>query len=129
MLPVEAAALDLSLAGRMGDDAIAGRLEAWLRERRDRFVVLVAVGDRAGRAGGQPPPATLAGAEAAELPRIATADLGLLGCAGRQLRPAAWSEPARQRAEAAQLERSLAADRELARGSGRSSSARPPARP
>ena len=114
-LPVEREALDLSLAGSLADAAIAAKLEAWLRERRGRFVLLAALGEASEAARGVPAPATLAGAEARELPRIATMDLGFSAPAGETLRPAVWSEPARQRAEAVELERSLAADRELAR--------------
>jgi iduronate 2-sulfatase len=89
----------------------AAGIEAWIRERHGRFVVVAAVG----RAPGQdlPPPATLAGAVAAPVPRIATRDLGFSEGSLAVVTPPAWSEPARQRAQAAALERSLAADREL----------------
>src|SRR6185436_2063854 len=49
------------------------------------------------------------------LPRIATRDLGFSEAPLAVVTPPAWSDPARQRAEAAELERSLAADRELRR--------------
>jgi len=111
-LPVDASALDLQLPGSVADPAATVRIETWLRGRSDRFVLFAAVG-------GEPAaplrdPATLAGAFAPMLPRIAVGDLGFSDRPGGELRPAAWSEPARQRADAAQLERALAADRELA---------------
>jgi uncharacterized sulfatase len=105
--------LDLSLAASPADPAALARLETWVRERRDRFVVLAAVGRESGR--DLPPPATLAGAEALPLPRIAARDLGFSEGPLAVVTPPAWSDPARQRALAAELERSLAADRELAR--------------
>jgi len=114
-LPIEPGALDLSLTGSVADTGVASRLEVWLRARQERFVLVAAVGGEPGEAAGLPPPATLAGAFARPLPRIAVGDLGFADQPGGELRPAAWSEPARQRAEAAYLERSLAADRELER--------------
>jgi len=114
-LPADPAALDLSLTGRLADSAVAARLEAWMAARRDRFVVLAALGDAPLSAGGQPPPATLAGARAPRLPRIATADLGFADRPGGTIEPAVWSEPARQRAQADELERALASDADLAR--------------
>lgn len=110
-LPIDASALDLQLAGSLSLEGTLARLEAWLRERRGPFVVVAALGD--GPARPQPQPATLAGAFAPSLPRIAVADLGFSHRPGGELRPAAWSEPARQRAEAAHLELTLEADRQL----------------
>jgi arylsulfatase A-like enzyme len=112
-LPIDASALELHLAGSLADEANASRLEAWLRGRRERFALFAAVGGQP-VAGPGPVPATLAGAFAPPLPRIAVGDLGFSDRPGGEARPAAWSEPARQRAQAAQLERSLSADRELA---------------
>jgi arylsulfatase A-like enzyme len=114
-LPVGPALLDLSLPAGLDNATAPARLEAWLRERRGRFVVLAAVGGAPAAVAGAGPPATLAGAHARELPRIASADLGFGAASGRTVAPPAWSAPARQRAEAALLERALAADRELAR--------------
>jgi arylsulfatase A-like enzyme len=113
-LPVDAARLDLSLPAGIAAADTSARLEAWLRERHERFVVLAAVGGEPG-ADSLGAPATLAGSRARELPRIATADLGFSAAAGESLTPPAWSTPARQRVEAAELERAIAADRELAR--------------
>ena len=113
-LPIDASTLDLHLGGSVADARVTARLEAWLRTRQERFVLIAAVGGEPEAATGLPPPATLAGAFAPALPRIAVGDLGFSDRSGGGLRPAAWSEPARQRAEAAQLERSLTADRELA---------------
>jgi arylsulfatase A-like enzyme len=112
-LPLDATRLDLSLPGSIADTALAGRLAAWLRAQQ-RFVLLASVGEARGPTPGTPQPAALAGALAPPLPRIATADLGFADPPGGELRPAAWSEPARRRAEAAQLGRAVAADRELA---------------
>jgi len=110
-LATDTSALDLHLPGSVADAAAAAGLETWLRARREPFVVLVAVGG--GPLWPAPAPATLAGAFAPPLPRIAVGELGFSERPGAQLRPAAWSEPARQRAEATQLERALVADREL----------------
>jgi arylsulfatase A-like enzyme len=112
-LPLEASALDVHVPGSVADPAGSARLEAWLRGRRESFVLFAAVGGPAPSAG--PAPATLAGAFAPPLPRIAASDLGFSARPGGELRPPAWSEPARQRAQAVQLERALVADRELAR--------------
>ena len=101
------------LAAPPGASDAQARLEAWIRERRGKFVVLATVGDASGLR--LPPPATLAGSLAAPLPRIATRDLGFSEAPLAVVTPPAWSDPARQRAEAAELERSLAADRELRR--------------
>ena len=111
-LPVDPKALDLRLAGNLSDSDTTAGLEAWLRARRESFVLLAAVGAPA--RGGGPAPATLAGAFAPPLPRIALGDLAFSDRPGGERRPAAWSEPARQRAEATLLERAIAADRELA---------------
>jgi arylsulfatase A-like enzyme len=56
----------------------------------------------------------MAGSFAPPLPRIAVGDLGFSARPGGEVRPPAWSGPARQRAEAAHLERSLRADAALA---------------
>jgi len=115
-LPIEAEALDLRVASRALDAGAAARLEAWLEATSGRFVLFAAVGGEPVATGALPPPATLAGAFAAPLPRIAVTDLGFAERPGGEpLRPPAWSEPARQRASAARLERALAADRELER--------------
>ena len=113
-LPLEAAEWDLHLSGRVGEEPVASRLEEWLREQSGPFLLVAAVGGEPGPAPGLPPPATLAGSLAPPLPRIAVADLGFTDRPGGEVQPPAWSEPARQRAAAAHLERSLAADRELA---------------
>jgi iduronate 2-sulfatase len=112
-LRLDAEHLDLSLPGSIADATLAGRLAAWLRAQQ-RFVLLASVGDPPGATPGMPQPAALAGAFAPPLPRIATADLGFLDPGGGETSPAAWSEPARRRAEAAQLGRAVATDRELA---------------
>jgi arylsulfatase A-like enzyme len=115
-LPIEAEALDLRVASRATDAGAAARLEAWLQATSGRFVLFAAVGGEPVATEALPPPATLAGASAAPLPRIAVTDLGFAERPGGEpLRPPAWSEPARQRASAARLERALAADRELER--------------
>ena len=93
---------------------MASRLEEWLRAQSGPFLLVAAVGGEPGPAPGLPPPATIAGQLAPPLPRIAVADLGFSDRPGGETRPPAWSEPARQRAAAAHLERSLAADRDLA---------------
>jgi len=111
-LPVDASGLDLQLGGSVADAAQAARLEQWLRARRGSYVVLASVGGEPG-SGRAPAPATLAGAFAPSLPRIAVGDLGFSDRPGGERRPAAWSEPARQRAQADALERALASDREL----------------
>ena len=113
-LPLEAAEWDLHLPGRVGEAPVASRLEEWLRAQSGPFLLVAAVGGEPGPAPGLPPPATLAGSLAPPLPRIAVADLGFSDRPGGEMRPPAWSEPARQRAAAAHLERSLAADRDLA---------------
>lgn len=110
-LPIEGGELDVQLPGSVADEPTAARLEAWLRARRGRFVLFAAVGSEKPRPG--PAPATLAGAFAPPLPRIAVADLGFSDRPGGERRPAAWSEPARQRADAGQLERALRADRQI----------------
>ncbi len=112
-LPLEPGALDLSLPGSAADAAVAARLEAWLPARQRPFVLVAALGGEPGAAAGLPRPAALAGAFAPPLPRIAVGDQGFSERPGGELRPAAWSLPARQRAEAAHLARALAADREL----------------
>ena len=78
------------------------------------FLLVVALGGEPGPTPGLAPPATIAGRLAPPLPRIAIADLGFSARPGGEERPPAWSEPARQRAAAAHLERSLVADGELA---------------
>jgi iduronate 2-sulfatase len=113
-LPVDAGAFDLHLPARIGDAAAASRLEAWLRARPGPFLLVAALGGEPGPVPGQPPPATTSGPPAPPLPRIAVGDLAFFDRPGRETRPSAWSEPARQRAEAERLERSLAADADLA---------------
>jgi arylsulfatase A-like enzyme len=114
-LPLEPRTLDLHLPGRVGDAGVGPRLEAWLRAQRGRFLLVAAVGGEPDPAPGQPHPATAAGPPSPPLPRIAVADLGFMDRPGGEIRPAPWSEPARQRAEAAHLERSLTDDAALAR--------------
>ena len=111
-LPIDPDTLDLRLTGSLSETQTASGLEAWLRARRERFVVLAAVGAPA--RGGDPAPATLAGTFAPPLPRIALGDLAFTDRPGGERRPPAWSEPARQRAEATQLEQALASDRDVA---------------
>jgi arylsulfatase A-like enzyme len=102
-----------SLAGeQLADPAAAARVESWLRTQQ-KFVLVAGVGDAPGAPAG-PPPALLAGVTAPSLPRIAYADLGFSDPPGGEIRPAAWSEPARRRVEAVHLERALATDRQLA---------------
>ncbi len=113
-LPLEPGVLDLHLPGPVGDAAVASRLEEWLRTQSGRFLLVAAVGGEPGPVPGQPPPATAAGSLAPPLPRIAVADLGFDDRPGGEARPPAWSEAARQRAEAAHLARSVAADGALA---------------
>jgi iduronate 2-sulfatase len=113
-LPLDPSVLDLHLRGRVGDAAVASRLREWLRAQSGPFLLLAAVGGEPGPAPGQPPPATTAGLLAPPLPRIAVADLGFSDRPGGEVRPPAWSEPARQRAEATHLVRSVAADGALA---------------
>jgi iduronate 2-sulfatase len=113
-LPLEAGEWDLHFSGRIGEAPVASRLEEWLRGQPGSFLLVAAIGGEPGPAPGLPPPATLAGQLAPPLPRIAVADLGFSDRPGGEMQPPAWSEPARQRAAAAHLERSLAADRELA---------------
>jgi len=112
-LPIEPEDWDLHLPDRFGDGS-AARVEAWLRERSGPFLLVVAVGGGPGAVPGQPQPATTAGVWAPPLPRIAVDDLGFSDRPGGEVRPPAWSETARQRAEASHLERSLAADAALA---------------
>jgi len=112
-LPFEPGALDLHLPDG-SDGQAAARLAAWLRDQHGRFVVVAGLsGELLDRPA--PPPATVAGQFAPVLPRIAAGDLAFADRPGAELRPAAWSEPARRRAEAAELERALASERELAR--------------
>jgi uncharacterized sulfatase len=113
-LPVGPSDWDMHVPERFGGAGTASRLEAWLRERSGPFLLVVAVGGEPGSSPGQTPPATRAGSFAPSLPRIAVGDLGFSDRPGGEVRPPAWSEPARRRAEAAHLERSLAADRALA---------------
>jgi arylsulfatase A-like enzyme len=113
-LPAEAGRWDLHLPGGFGDPTAAPRLERWLRAQPGSFLLVAALGGRPGPAPGVPPPAALAGRLEPPLPRIAVADLGFSDRPGGVIRPPAWSEAARQRAAAARLERSLAADRDLA---------------
>jgi iduronate 2-sulfatase len=112
-LAIDAASLDLQLPGSVRDAGVASRLEAWLRARHERFLLVAALGGEPGTPRGLPAPATLAGAFAPALPRIAVGDLGFGDRPGGEARPPAWAEPARQRTETEHLERSLAADREL----------------
>jgi iduronate 2-sulfatase len=113
-LPLEAAEWSLHLPGPFGERPTASRLEEWLRAQAGTFLLVVALGGDPGPTPGLPPPGTIAGRLASPLPRIAIADLGFSARPGGEERPPAWSEPARQRAATAHLERSLAADRELA---------------
>ena len=113
-LPVEAGEWNLHLPGRVDEPPVAARLEEWLRAQSGPFLLVAAVGGEPGPTPGLPPPATIAGQLAPPLPRIAVADLGFSDRPGGEVRSPAWSEPARQRAAAAHLERSLGADRELA---------------
>jgi uncharacterized sulfatase len=113
-LPLDASAFDLHVPGRAGDAAVASRLEAWLRAQPGPFLLVAAAGGEPGPVPGQPEPATTAGSLAPPLPRIAVGDLGFSDRPGGETRPPAWSEPARQRAEAEHLERSLAAAADLA---------------
>ena len=112
-LPLDGGAFDLRLAGSSGDAVTAGRLETWLRQQSGPFLLIAAVGGEPGPLPGQPQPATTAGSFAPPLPRIAVGDLAFSDRPGGETRPPAWSEPARQRAEAEHLERSLAADAEI----------------
>jgi iduronate 2-sulfatase len=111
-LPIEPAAWDLHVAGEFGDAGTAARVEAWLRERSGPFLLVVALGGERGTSAA--PPATIAGSFAPSLPRIAVADLDFTQRPGDEVRPPAWSEPARRRAEAGYLQRSLQADEALA---------------
>ncbi len=113
-LPLERRECDLHLPGRVGD--AGGR-------RPPRGVAALAVGAvsarrrrrrRAGPGAGPAAPGHDRRPARPPLPRIAVADLGFSDRPGGEMRPPAWSEPARQRAAAAHLERSLAADAELA---------------
>ena len=113
-LPLDSGPWDLHLPGRVDEPPVASRLEEWLRAQSGPFLLVAAVGGEPGPTPGLPLPATIAGQLAPPLPRIAVADLGFSDRPGGETRPPAWSEPARQRAAAAHLERSLAADRDLA---------------
>ena len=113
-LPLDSGALSLQLPGRIGEPAVASRLEEWLRAQSGPFLLVAAAGGEPGPASGLPPPATIGGQLAPPLPRIAIADLGFSDRPGGETRPPTWSEPARRRAAADLLERSLAADRDLA---------------
>jgi arylsulfatase A-like enzyme len=113
-LPVEPAAWDLHVPGPFGEGAGAHRVEAWLRGRSGPFLLVAAVGGEPGSGPGPATPATTTGAFAPPLPRIAVGDLAFSARPGGEVRPPAWSEPARLRAEAAHLERSLRADAALA---------------
>jgi len=113
-LPLEPGEWDLHLPGRLQAGADESRLEAWLGARPGPFLVVAAVGGEPGPAPGLAARATSAGQLAPPLPRIAVADLGFSDRPGGEVRPPAWSEPARQRAESAHLERSMAADEALA---------------
>ena len=114
-LPLDPAAWDLHLADDLPAGAHESRLEAWLRARAGPFLVVAAVGADPGPVRGLPPPATAAGQLAPPLPRIAVADLAFSDRPGGTVRPPAWSEPARRRAESVHLERSMVADAALAR--------------
>ena len=103
-LPVDPRALDLRLAGSVSEPQTAAGLEAWLRARRESFVLLAALGAPA--RGGDPAPATLAGAFA---PAAAPHRPGRPGVRG----------PARRRAASARLVRAGAAA-----GRGRAAGAR-----
>jgi iduronate 2-sulfatase len=113
-LPIEPAAWDLNVPDRYGDGSAAGRVEAWLRERSGPFLLVAVVGGEPGSPPGETPPATMSGSFAPALPRIAVGDLAFTDRPGGEVRPPAWSEPGRQRAEAAYLERSLRTDAALA---------------
>jgi iduronate 2-sulfatase len=113
-LPIEPAAWDLHVPGRFGDAGTAARVEAWLRRQSGPFLLVAAVGDEPGSPGARVAPATMAGSLAPALPRIAVGDLGFSDRPGGEVRPPAWSEPARQKAEATYLEHSLRADAALA---------------
>jgi uncharacterized sulfatase len=113
-LSTEAGAWDLRLPRGVGEPSVTSRLEEWLRAQSGPFLLVAAVGEDPGPVAGLPPPATLAGELADPLPRIAVADLSFSARPGGVMRPPAWSEPARQRAAAARLGRSLSADRDLA---------------
>ena len=113
-LPIEAAAWDLHVPDRFGDASAASRVEAWLRRQSERFLLVVAVGDEPGSPAAQAAPAAMAVSFAPALPRIAVGDLRFADRPGSEVRPPAWSELARQKAEASYLERSLSADAALA---------------
>jgi iduronate 2-sulfatase len=113
-LPDESGPWGLHLTGHVGEPPVASRLEQWLRAQAGSYLLVVAVGGDPGPAPGVLPPATTAGQLAPPLPRIAIGDLAFSARPGGEERPPAWPEPARQRAEADHLERSLAADRDLA---------------
>jgi iduronate 2-sulfatase len=112
-LPIEPTAWDLHLPGRLGDAGTARAVEAWLRQRSGPFLLVVAVGDEPGSPGARVAPGTMTGSFASALPRIAVGDLRFTDRPGGEVRPPAWSAPARQRVEAAYLERSLSADAAL----------------
>ncbi|MGE5127123.1 MAG: sulfatase-like hydrolase/transferase, partial [Betaproteobacteria bacterium] len=105
-LGADAATLDAVLPP--GTEA-GGALDRWLRGQAGRFLLLTSLG----QAGAPGVPATEAGSFAPPLPRIATDDLDPLARPGGTVRPAAWSEPARERALADGLERAMVADAAL----------------
>ena len=110
-LAVDRSALD---AAWVAADATAagGPLETWLRGRSGRFLVLAGT---AAPSSSPAAPVSEAGRLAPALPRIAVDDLAFGDRPGGTLRPAAWSAPARERAEASVLQRAMAADAALGR--------------
>jgi len=109
-----AGAVDVLLreTGRGAPSGANDALTAWLRDQKGRFLVVASIGSPAG-----PPavPAREPEKRAPALPRIAAADLAFGDRPGALLEPAAWSAPARERAAAAVLGRSLSADASLGR--------------
>lgn len=99
---------------RSDPDARAGlpapaELESWL-QRGGRFLALAFVGPPV-----LPPrvPAPDPGAHSPSVPRIAVQDLEFADRPGGTLHPFAWSMPSRERAQAAVLQRAIAADAAL----------------
>ncbi len=108
---IVSADVDLRLAEPLREPTSTARLETWLRSRSGRFLAVVAIG---GEDGIRLPPPAISAELAPPLPRIAVDDLGFPDRPGGTTRPLAWSPVSRGRAEAAALERSIAADRSLA---------------